>query len=130
MVASSWRTSGQANFIETVPERIEGTTATVSVLGRQLTVEAHPKVASGSTGAYLMVRPETMRLSAVTDGGTGLGVVLRSTFHGPSIDYEVETTGGTITVTEQGIDPRDAVAEGAAVDVTFDPGRAYLLTRD
>ncbi|MGW4499088.1 ABC transporter ATP-binding protein [Micromonospora sp. NPDC004336] len=121
---------GQANFIEAVPERVEGSVATVTVLGRQLTVRAHPKVASGGTDAYLMVRPETIRLSPVTDGGTGLGAVLRSTFHGPSIDYEVETTGGTITVTEQGVDPRDAVPEGAAVDVTFDPDRAYLLTRD
>ncbi|MGC4892277.1 ABC transporter ATP-binding protein [Micromonospora sp. DT31] len=121
---------GRANFIEVVPERIEGTTATVSALGRQLTVEAHPTVAAGGSDAYLMVRPETIRLEPVTDGGTGLGVVLRSTFHGPSIDYEVETTGGTVTVTEQGIDPRDAVAEGAAVNVTIDPERAYLLTRD
>ena len=59
-----------------------------------------------------------------------MGVVLRSTFHGPSIDYEVETTGGTVTVTESGKDPRDAVAEGTNVDVAIDADRAYLLNRE
>ena len=37
---------------------------TVTVLGRQLTVAAHSEVTAGTTGAYLMVRPETVRLSA------------------------------------------------------------------
>ncbi|SCG57300.1 hypothetical protein [Micromonospora zamorensis] len=45
-----------------------------------------------------------------------MGVVLRSTFHGPSIDYEVETTGGTVTVTESGKDSREALAEGTHVN--------------
>jgi iron(III) transport system ATP-binding protein len=121
---------GRANFLETVPERAGDGRATVTVLGRQLTVAAHPKVTAGGTGGYLMVRPETARLSAITDAGTGIGVVLRSTFHGPTIDYEVETTGGTITVTEPGVDPREALAEGTNVDVSFDPDRAYLLTQD
>ena len=102
----------------------------MTVLGRQLAVAAHSEVTVGTTGAYLMVRPETVRLSPVTDGGTGIGVVLRSTFHGPTIDYEVETTGGTITVTEPGVDPREALSEGTNVDVSFDPDRAYLLTQD
>ncbi|MBO4205698.1 ABC transporter ATP-binding protein [Micromonospora echinofusca] len=121
---------GRANFLEAVPERIDGTSAVVTVLGRQLTVAAHPTVAAGGVGTYLMVRPETMRLTPVTDGGTGIGVVLRSTFHGPSIDYEVETTAGTVTVTEVGKDPREALGEGTNVDVTIDPERAYLLTQD
>ncbi|WP_415924865.1 ABC transporter ATP-binding protein [Streptomyces sp. AK04-3B] len=120
---------GRANFLEAAPERVGGGRATVTVLGRQLTVAAHPKV-SADAAAYLMVRPETVSLSAVTDGGTGIGAVLRSTFHGATIDYEVETTGGTITVTEPGVDPREALAEGTPVDVTFDPDRSYLLTRD
>jgi iron(III) transport system ATP-binding protein len=121
---------GRANFLEAVPDRAGDGRATVTVLGRQLTVAAHPDVTAGATGAYLMVRPETARLSAITDAGTGTGVVLRSTFHGPTIDYEVETTGGTITVTEPGVDPREALAEGTNVDVSFDPDRAYLLTQD
>ncbi|MEH1016242.1 ABC transporter ATP-binding protein [Micromonospora sp. CPCC 206060] len=121
---------GRANFLEAVPEQISGTRAIVTVFGRQLTVAAHPTVAAGAVGTYLMVRPETMRLTPVVDGGTGIGVVLRSTFHGPSIDYEVETTAGTVTVTEAGRDPREALSEGTNVDVTIDPERAYLLTQD
>ncbi|MFG1951845.1 ABC transporter ATP-binding protein [Micromonospora sp. NPDC048830] len=120
---------GRANFLEAVPERVGNGMATVTVLDRQITVPAHPKVTTGTQGA-LMVRPENARLVPVTDGGTGIGVVLRSTFHGPNIDYEVETTGGTVTVTEPGVDPREALGEGVNVNVTFDPLRAYLLTRD
>ncbi|UWP80042.1 ABC transporter ATP-binding protein [Dactylosporangium fulvum] len=121
---------GRANFLEAVPERVSDGTATITVLGRQVTVAAHPKIATSTQAVYLMVRPETAHLEPVTDGGTGIGVVLRSTFHGPSIDYEVETTGGTITVTEPGVDPREALDEGVVVNVTFDPVRAYLLNRD
>ena len=91
---------------------------------------AHPKATTGTSGAYLMVRPETAKLDPVTDGGTGIGVVLRSTFHGPSIDYEVETVSGTLTVTEVGVDPGEALDEGTTVNVRFDPVRAFLLTRD
>jgi iron(III) transport system ATP-binding protein len=87
-----------------VPEQVGGGRATVTMLGRQLTVAAHPKV-SADAAAYLMVRPETVSLSAVTDGGTGIGAVLRSTFHGATVDYELETLAGTITVTEPGVVP-------------------------
>ncbi len=121
---------GRANFVETVPESVVDGRATVTVLGRRLNVPAHPTVSAGSMAAYLMIRPETVTLCPVTDGGTGLGVVLRSTFHGPSIDYEVETTGGTITVTELGTDPGAAVAEGTNVDVSIAPDRTYLLHRE
>ncbi|RZT79445.1 iron(III) transport system ATP-binding protein [Micromonospora violae] len=119
---------GQANFVEAAPERIQDGVATLTVLGRQLTVAAHPSVATGANGAVLMIRPETVRLTPVTSGGNG--TVLRSTFHGPSLDYEIETVAGTITATEQGGDPSEALAEGASVDLTFDADRAYLLPRD
>ncbi|WP_367129507.1 ABC transporter ATP-binding protein [Saccharothrix sp. HUAS TT1] len=121
---------GRANFIEAVPRHVAGSRATVTALGQELTVAAHPGVAAGADRVYLMVRPETMGLAAVTDGGTGIGVVLRATFRGPTTDYEVETHGGTITVTESGTDPSTALAEGTNVTVTVDPDRAYLLTRD
>lgn len=121
---------GRANFVEVLPEQVTDGTATVTAFGRRVTVAAHPGVAAGGTGAYLMVRPETVRVEAVTDGGTGMGVVLRSTFHGPAIDYEIETTSGTLTVTEPGRDPRQALREGTNVTVGIDPDRAYLLTRD
>ena len=122
---------GRANFIEVVPEQVSGTAATVRTLGQRLEVAAHPSVlANHSEGAYLMVRPETVGLVPVTDGGTGIGVVLRATFHGPTIDYEVETMSGTLTVTEPGRDPRQLLAEGTNVNVAIDPERAYLLTRD
>ncbi|GAA4698589.1 ABC transporter ATP-binding protein [Phytohabitans rumicis] len=117
---------GRANFIEVMVERVHGSTAVVHTLGQRLEVAAHQDAAAGGD-AYLMMRPETIALVPVTDGGTGIGVVLRSTFHGPTIDYEVETTSGTITVTEPGRDPRQLLVEGTNVDITIDQERAYLL---
>ncbi|MDW5327927.1 ABC transporter ATP-binding protein [Plantactinospora sp. KLBMP9567] len=121
---------GRANFIEVVPERVGDGRAVVHALGQRLTAAAHPGVPANDDNTYLMARPETMKLTPVTDGGTGIGVVLRSTFHGPAVDYEIETTSGTLTVTDPGVDPREALAEGTSVNVRIDPDRAYLLTRD
>jgi len=117
---------GRANFIEVVPERVDEAGATVTALGRTMTVPAHPDVRANAD-AYLMVRPETLTLAAAPMGGTG--TVLRTTFHGHSVDYEVETNAGTLAVTVPGPDPRNLLDEGVNVTVTIDPARAYVLTK-
>jgi len=117
---------GRANFIEVVPERVAEAGATVTALGRTMTVPAHPGVRANAD-AYLMVRPETLTLAAAPAGGTGM--VLRTTFHGHSVDYEVETNAGTLAVTVPGPDPRNLLDEGVNVTVTIDPARAYVLTK-
>ncbi|MFG1941374.1 ABC transporter ATP-binding protein [Nonomuraea sp. NPDC048826] len=115
---------GRANFIEVVPERVGRDGAVVNALGREMTVPAHQDVRAGGP-AYLMLRPETLSLAAAPDGG--VGTVLRSTFHGHSVDYEVETSSGTLAVTLAGPEPRRMLDEGANVTVTVDPARAYVL---
>ncbi|NRQ32794.1 ABC transporter ATP-binding protein [Nonomuraea sp. NN258] len=117
---------GRANFVEVVPERVDDTGAAVTALGRPMTVPAHPEVRPNSP-AYLMLRPETLSLAPAGDGGTGS--VLRATFHGHSVDYEVETRAGTLSVTVPGPDPQGLLAEGTNVTVTADPARAYVLTK-
>ncbi|WP_433359619.1 ABC transporter ATP-binding protein [Streptosporangium sp. CA-115845] len=119
---------GRANFIEVVPERMEADGAVINALGREMTVPAHPEVRANGAAAYLMLRPETLSLAVAPAGG--VGSVLRSTFHGHSVDYEVETNAGTLAVTVPGPEPRRLLAEGANVTVTVDPARAYVLNKD
>ncbi len=123
---------GRANFLEVVPEGPAGDgRLAVTVFGQRLRVRAHPGVtAASATGTYLMVRPETIGLAPVTDGGNGMGVVLRSTFHGPTVDYEVETHNGTVTVVESGRDPWQLLPEGTSVNILLDAERSYLLPRE
>ncbi|MFD1545846.1 ABC transporter ATP-binding protein [Nonomuraea guangzhouensis] len=117
---------GRANFIEVVPARVEAGSAAVTALGRDLTVAAHPEVRANAA-TYLMLRPETLSLTAAPEGG--IGSVLRATFHGHSVDYEVETGAGTLAVTVPGPDPRCLLAEGTNVTVGIDPARAYALVK-
>ncbi|RBQ15055.1 ABC transporter ATP-binding protein [Spongiactinospora rosea] len=116
---------GRANFLEVVPGRVDDGAA-VTALGRAMTVPAHPDVRV-NVAAYLMARPETLSLAAAGEGGNGS--VLRATFHGHSVDYEVETRAGTLAVTVPGPDPARLLGEGTNVTVTIDPERAYLLPR-
>ncbi|BCJ49871.1 ABC transporter ATP-binding protein [Actinoplanes sp. NBRC 14428] len=116
---------GRANFIEVAPEDVGDGSAVVHALGNRLTVPAHPAVRAGGAGAYLMIRPETISLEPAAEGG--IGTVLRSTFHGHSVDYEVETISGTLQVTEAGPDPARMIEAGTNVAVTLNPDRSYVL---
>ncbi|MEV0130604.1 ABC transporter ATP-binding protein [Dactylosporangium sp. NPDC050688] len=116
---------GRANFIEVAPEHVSDGTAVVNALGTRLTVPAHPAVRANNASAYLMIRPETIALRPAGEGG--IGTVLRSTFHGHSVDYEVETISGTLHVTDAGPDPDGLLTVGTNVAVTVNPDRAYVL---
>jgi iron(III) transport system ATP-binding protein len=119
---------GRANFVEVALGRVEADTAEVTAFGRRMTVAAHPDVRSQDNTAFLMVRPETISLEPAPEGGTG--TVLRSTFHGHTVDYDVETNSGTLSVTEAGPDPLRLLAAGTNVSVTIDPRRTYVLKNE
>ena len=118
---------GRANFLEVAVARADSGHATVTALGRRMTVAAHPAVGAHEGLAFLMVRPETVTLTPATE--QAVGTVLSSTFHGHTVDYEVETINGTISVTELGPDPQRLLAEGTHVDVVVNPQKAYILNR-
>jgi iron(III) transport system ATP-binding protein len=115
---------GRANFIEVAPVSLGGKVA-VQALGQRFTVASHPEITETTTQAYLVVRPETLTLTPVTSGGRG--VVLRSTFHGHSVDYEVDTVDGTLSVAVSNPDPTRLLADGTRVDVHIDADRACVL---
>jgi iron(III) transport system ATP-binding protein len=119
---------GRANFIEVALQDLAGGTAVTTVLGHRMSVAASPAVGARDPLAYLMVRPETIRLTPAAEGGTG--AVLAAVFHGDSVEYQVETGSGTLHVTEAGPDPARLLTEGTNVTVTIDPRKAYLLPRD
>ena len=75
-----------------------------------------------------MVRPETISLEPAPEGGNG--TVLRSVFHGHTADYDVETTSGTLSVTDSV--PTRCVCSPTVtnVRVIIDPRRAYLLKNE
>jgi iron(III) transport system ATP-binding protein len=119
---------GRANFVEVALGRVEAGTAEVTAFGGPMTVAAHPDVRAQDNAAFLMVRPETISLEPAPEAGNG--TVLRSTFHGHTVDYDVETTSGTLSVTEAGPDPSRLLAAGTNVRVTIDPRKAYLLKNE
>ena len=119
---------GRANFVEVALGRVEAGTAEVTAFGGHMTVAAHPDVRAQDNAAFLMVRPETISLEPAPEAGNG--TVLRSIFHGHTVDYDVETTSGTLSVTEAGPDPSRLLAAGTNVRVTIDPRKAYLLKNE
>jgi iron(III) transport system ATP-binding protein len=118
---------GRANFIDVAVSQVDAGRADITALGLPMNVAAHPDVRA-QEGALLMVRPETITVAAAPEGG--VGTVLRSAFHGHSVDYDIETNSGTLSVTQSGPDPVRILTEGTHVHITIDPARAYLLRHD
>lgn len=119
---------GRANFLDVFVHDVSPKTATVSVLGREWAVGKHPAV--GAEGAVtLLVRPESVRLAPTdaADVAGSTGWVLSSMFYGDSIEYEVETEAGNITVSVPDPHGDQTFAPGQYLDVSFEQERAWLL---
>ncbi|GII95033.1 ABC transporter ATP-binding protein [Sinosporangium siamense] len=116
---------GRANFLE-VPAEPDRGHAIVTAFGKKMAVPSHPDVTAHDT-ALLMIRPEV--LSVAHASREGEGVILNRTFHGASVDYEIETAGGTVTAAVPAPHPAVLLTEGTPVTVTFAPDRAYVLPR-
>ncbi|WP_308797908.1 ABC transporter ATP-binding protein [Agromyces silvae] len=126
---------GRANFVSTtlIAEPRDGM-ARVHVLGRELTVPAHPGVTSDGA-SVLVVRPETVEVSPVpeaeSDEGGDIGHVLARVFRGSSVEYDVETDGGNMLVTVSDPDAGSLIDVGAPVRVRLrSPERSWLLPQE
>ncbi|GAA1638578.1 ABC transporter ATP-binding protein [Microbacterium flavum] len=128
---------GRANFLDAavVSAPQDGRIA-VHALGRQFHVDCHPEVGIDSR-VLLMVRPESVRLRHLAAGeGTDatevrddIGRVLNAIFHGDTVEYEIETTSGTIvaSVSDPSVDEIFAPMDVVRVDVPSD--RGWVLPR-
>lgn len=128
---------GRANFLEADVEAIvpvdEGhAEARVRVLGREVSIPAHPDCRVGRP-ATLVVRPESMRvvpasvLSDADDVTGDHGRVLSAVFYGESVEYEVESEFGAVVVVVPDPNTDSILSEGEPVALTFNTDRAWLL---
>ena len=124
---------GRANFIEVVTESVGAGTARVDVLGRVARVPAHPGVAAGAK-ASLLIRPESLQVTRASDPladvGGAVGRVLVSVFYGESVEYEIETDEGNLTVVVHDPAAEDVLPARTMVELSFTSERAWLLPDD
>jgi iron(III) transport system ATP-binding protein len=117
---------GRANFLEVSPQRVENGKCAARALGKDLVAECHDGVRVGES-AYLVVRPESVELTASVDPADG--TVLSSVFYGTTAEYEIETVAGTLIACEASPDPDRLLAAGTHVRVQLDASRSYVLRK-
>ncbi len=119
---------GDANVIPVEVVRAEDGEAVVELAGAERRVRPPMTVPPG--GAWLVVRPEVVRVSAGGNGAGLRGTVRDLAFRGSGFTYRIEVEGlGEAVKAETGGDPRTAFAVGSAVSVEWDPAACTLLPR-
>ncbi|MFC6356543.1 ABC transporter ATP-binding protein [Luethyella okanaganae] len=123
---------GRATFLDaTILSAPADGRARVAAIGQELDTACHSDVTLDSD-VLLMIRPESVRLSARTDTDEvhgDIGRVLNTIFHGDSVEYEIETESGSIvaSVSDPAVDeilrPMDCVRVSIATD------RGWLLPK-
>lgn len=118
---------GRANFLPVSVARVEDKHAVVHLRGQTLCVPAHPGVAPGP--ATLMLRPEAIRLYPQdTPAARFAGRVRSATYLGSTVEYEIESDGQILTVTDAEAVWGRMFTENELVSWDFDPQRAYALS--
>jgi spermidine/putrescine transport system ATP-binding protein len=121
---------GSANLLPATVAEVRGTTAT-AVLARDYRVElpAGAWGAKAGTGAWVMVRPERLHLSASGGPGGALPTTVQNVvFQGPVVRCGLRAADGTQLVAHVG--PEHALPEvraGQTLYVSWEPGAACLL---
>jgi len=119
---------GNANVIPVEVVRAEDGRATVSIAGREISVPCAETTSAGA--AWLVVRPEVMRLAAGS-GEAMRGVVRDLAFRGAGYSYHVEVSGLSEPVKAEvpaGVGAPFGV--GSEVAVTWDLNASGLLPRE
>lgn len=118
---------GRANFIETRVIQREDTRATVTLLGKTVSLPCRPEVQTGDK-AYAVIRPEAVHLSNDPAGATAQ--VNSAVYLGPSVEYEIEAGDQMLTAVNYVPDPESLFCAGTPVSVSLDTSRSYLLPCD
>jgi iron(III) transport system ATP-binding protein len=115
---------GRASFLPCTAGAKTSRGTAVHVLGREVFASSHPAIAFGDP-TLLMLRPEWILLAPREEDADG--VVLSSSYLGTTVEYEVETLAGILTVSVPSPDPETILADGCRVRVSFDEARSFLL---
>ena len=118
---------GQANFLDVAVERVAGGWAEITLWAHPMRVPAHDNVGPGP--AALMLRPEAICLAGRAGACTARfqGRVRAVTFLGSAVEYEIETYGQTLTVSDREAVWGGIFAEGEWVGWDFAPERGYVI---
>ncbi len=118
---------GRANFLPVSVMHVEDGCAIVQFRGHALRAPAHPSVAPGP--ATLMLRPEIIRLHPnEAQKARFAGRVRAATYLGHTVEYEVESDGDVLSVTDTEAVWGHIFAEGESVGWDFVAERAYILS--
>ncbi|MCZ7570164.1 MAG: ABC transporter ATP-binding protein [Ardenticatenaceae bacterium] len=116
---------GRANVLSgTIVGREKGYVA-LTLLGLPVEVPAPPAPPPAGALAAVLVRPEAVRLQAEPNGVSG--VIRRTTYLGPTVEYDVEVAGELLSVVDTDPLRPEIYPEGRTVGVAFLNEALYLL---
>jgi iron(III) transport system ATP-binding protein len=125
---------GNTNFIEAEVLKLGEGLITLGVQDQQILIQhiADDGVFTHNEEVYLTIKPEAVQISPYETGKAQFkGKIVKSTFLGPNIEYEIEFGNSFITVTEPNIKPKIAVLkEGSLVGVALDKDCLRILKRE
>jgi iron(III) transport system ATP-binding protein len=119
---------GRVNFLEGRVQHVDLKTVSLDVRGRLMTVPRPPAGPVPEGLVTLVLRPETIRLTAQARPGDGFsGRVIRAVYLGATAEYEVEWAGQPLLVVGSNPLEQGVLAEGTSVAIEFSPHTLHIL---
>jgi iron(III) transport system ATP-binding protein len=118
---------GRANFVDGEVISVDGDKLLVEALGGQVLVNMPRQSRELGHEVRLVLRPETIRLDATE--GVFPATVLRSTYLGSEVEYEIEVAGQTLIVEETDLRRSKVFGEGQSVMAGFWEDALYCLPK-
>jgi iron(III) transport system ATP-binding protein len=115
---------GRANFVDTRVEAVNGSSVTVNILGRAVTVPMADAPAVG-TRLTAVLRPEALSLSPASD--ICPAVIDQMMYLGAETEYFLTAEGQRVVVIEGGTRALRDFREGQTVEITFEDAAVHLL---
>ena len=118
---------GRTNFVDATVHAAADGWLQVDALGGLVAVPMPERPRQPGDQISIVVRPDWLKLSESSDAGAIQGTIIRSTYLGSQVEYEVSVAGQTLIAVEN--DPRHVVVipSGATVAVEFVNEALYVL---